>query len=196
MADGVIARLAVAVEADTRNFSKGAKKVGKEAKELQRIADSALSRLGGGTITGAAIAGVASITAAVAAGVAEFNRMRTEIDATAKSARKLGLTFDQLSDLRFAADIEGIANIDTAIQRATRRISEAAAGKGAAQGALAELGLSAEKLNQLNPEAQLEAIAQAFQQVENDADRLRLAVKLFDSEGADMVRLLDGGAAK
>lgn len=196
MADGVIARLAVAVQADTKRYQAGMARVKKEAAATKKVTDGMLSKIGGGTLAGAAVVGMTALTAAVAKGVQQFNKMRAEIDATAKSARKLGLTYDSLKDLRFAADLEGISNVDTAIQRATRRISQAAAGQGEARKALAELGLSAENLNRLSPDRQLEAIAEQMGAVSNDADRMRLAVALFDSEGADMVRLLDGGAQK
>ena len=130
------------------------------------------------------------------AGIAGFGYLvkssLNSADALAKTASKIGTTTEALSKLRYAASITGVeANtLDMAMQRFTRRTAEAAAGTGEAKAAIAELGLNAKKLQQLPLDEQMQALSAAFSNVENDSDKLRLAFKLFDSEGAALVNTL------
>lgn len=119
----------------------------------------------------------------------------TQFDKLSKTAEKLGVATDDLSALHYAANILNIetGKMDTAFQRLTRRLAEAAKGTGEARGAIAELGLSAEDMVQLGLEDKVLALADAFSRVENPADRVRLAFKLFDTEGVELVRLLNLG---
>jgi len=117
------------------------------------------------------------------------------IDALGKTASKLGVTTQELQKLRFAAELAGISTrtTDMAIQRFTRRLSEAAVDTGEAKNALIELGLNAKELAKLPLEKQMLELASAFDQVENSGDRVRLAFKLFDSEGVAFINTLEGG---
>src|SRR5690606_32505320 len=87
--------------------------------------------------------------------------------------------------------------LDMALQRFTRRSAEAAQGTGAAKDALQVLGVQLrDSTGALRPtEALLSDVADAFTRIENPADRVRLAFKLFDSEGVVMVNMLRNGAA-
>ncbi|EKO3667262.1 hypothetical protein M3891_003038 [Vibrio metschnikovii] len=139
-------------------------------------------------------AAVAGVTAGV---VALYRSQAASIDETAKFAARIGISTENLTRYRHAAELSGVAtkDFDTAMQRMTRRVSEAASGTGAAKSAIQELNLSAKDLNELAPEQQLQVIADAMNQVEKDADRLRLAVNIFDTGGAGMVNLLREGSS-
>lgn len=141
---------------------------------------------------GVALAGAFSIRYA---GSALLESMRG-IDSLAKTSRKLGVATENLAGLRFAAEQTGVAisKLDMGLQRMVRRISEASIGKGEAIGALAELGLNPRLLNQMAPDAQFREIARAMEAVGNQADRVRLSFKLFDSEGVALVNTLAAGA--
>lgn len=153
-----------------------------------------------------AIKGVAgavfSLKSAFAAvgGAAGFGYLiKRSLDATdslQKTADKIGTTTEALSALRYAADISGVATttLDMAMQRFTRRLSEAAKGTGEAKGALRELNIDAKALQQLPLDKQMIELSGAFAQVESDADKVRLAFKLFDSEGVSLVNTLGLGA--
>jgi len=110
---------------------------------------------------------------------------------------RLGASTEALSQYRLVADRAGISfeTFTMGLQRMTRRVSEAAQGTGEAKGALQELGLDVQKLKELKPEDQFEAIAEAMQGVENQSDRVRLAMRLFDSEGVSLLQTMEGGAA-
>ena len=116
-------------------------------------------------------------------------------DALVKTASKIGTTADALAGLRFAAELTGVATntMDMALQRFTRRTAEAAMGTGEAKAAIKELGIDAQKLNRMPLDERMLVLADAFAEVENESDRLRLAFKLFDSEGAALVNTLAQG---
>ncbi len=82
-----------------------------------------------------------------------------------------------------------------ALQRFTRRASEAALGTGEAVNALKELGLDAESLIKLPLDTQMGLVADAMQGLGTQSDRVRIAMKLFDSEGVALVNTLAGGSA-
>ena len=156
---------------------------------------SALKRMGGAikklargfTLLGAA--------ATAALGLIVRNSLKS-IDALAKTSDKLGIATESLQGFRHAAELTGVSaqTADMAMQRMVRRIAEAAQGFGEAQGALQELRLSAEALNKLSPDEQFQLIADAMARVESQADKVRLAMKLFDSEGVALVNTLALGS--
>jgi arsenate reductase-like glutaredoxin family protein len=119
-------------------------------------------------------------------------------DQLAKTADKIGATTEALAGLQYAAELSGVSTetMNMALQRMTRRVSEAALGTGEAKGALRELGIEAGQLQQLPLDDQLGVIADAMQEVGSQSDRVRLAMKLFDSEGVALVNTLKGGSAE
>jgi methyl-accepting chemotaxis protein len=119
------------------------------------------------------------------------------IDTLGKTATKLGVTSQALQKLRFAANIAGVETrtVDMAVQRFTRRLSEAANNTGEAKDALKELGLNAKELAKQPLDKQMLKLADAFDNVQSSGDKVRLAFKLFDSEGVAFVNTLEGGSA-
>ena len=141
--------------------------------------------------------GVAMATAIPAASLVMVKAALTSVDALAKISDKLGVTTENLSGLQHAAQLSGveIRTFNMGLQRLTRRVSEAAIGTGEAQAAIKELGLDAAKLNKAGPTGGLLSIADAFAKIESQADRVRLAFKLFDSEGVALVNIVQRGAS-
>lgn len=135
-----------------------------------------------------------------AVGAAGFGALiKSSIDAgdeLAKTADKLGVTTNALAGLRHAAELTGVSTgtMDMALQRFTRRAAEAAQGTGEAKGALQELGIDADQLVRLPLDEQMNVVAGAMSGVKNQSDKVRLAMKLFDSEGVALVNTLGGGA--
>lgn len=119
-----------------------------------------------------------------------------EVDNIQKLSVRLGETTENLSRMKFVAEQNGIAftTLTMAFQRMQRRVAEAAKGFGEAKDALKELGLNAEDLNQLTVAEQFEAVTRAMENVDNTADRTRLSMKLFDSEGVALAQIMDQGA--
>ena len=161
----------------------------KVTRVLKRITGG-LKKWGKGAlkVSGLVVAGMGAVTGAL---TVMFSKLAESIDNQAKVAAKLGLTNEALSVFRDAAGYAGIATttFDMALQRMTRRVSEAANGTGEAVKALEELGLNAEELNKKSPDKALKDIVAALDGVKSKSDKLRLAFKLFDSEGVAMVNL-------
>jgi len=159
-------------------------------------ADSGISKIKGA---------VARLAAGLAAGLA-VKRIKDITEETArlgdqiaKTSEKLGVGAAALQELRHAAELTGIPTrtMDMALQRFTRRAAEAAKGTGEAKDALKQMGVRLkDSQGQLRPtEELLGDVADAMAKTKGDGDRLRLAFKLFDSEGAALVNTLKGGKA-
>lgn len=138
------------------------------------------------------------IKGAIAAGLggAAIRSSAQMADKMEKLSVRLGITTEALSQLRYGADLAGVTfeQMTMGIQRMTRRVAEAAQGTGEAKNALAELGVDAKALARLKPEQQFEVLAEALNRVENQSDKVRLAFKLFDSEGVGMLQMMENGA--
>ena len=118
------------------------------------------------------------------------------IDKQAKFATRLGVSVQELQALSFSAQLAGISteNFNLSAQRMTRRVAEATQGLGEAQGALKELGISAISFSKLPLAEQMEILADKFGKVKGESNKLRLAFKLFDSEGTAVLQMLKGGS--
>ena len=137
------------------------------------------------------------ILAAGAAGVGGFvNGTILAAEKLDKLSIRLGVSTKALSEYKHVAEIGGVTfeTLTMAWQRMTRRIAEAAIGMGEAKGALKELGLNAKDLNELPLDEKFEIVADALAGLGSESDRVRLAMKLFDSEGVSLIQTMEGGA--
>lgn len=165
--------------------------------QTQGAFDSLAESLG---VTNTGMLKVAASAAAVATGVATATKVLYDFtaeqaragDAAAKFAYRLGLSVESVSELEYIAKRGGVAvnTMGMALQRMVRRVAEAAQGTGEARDAIRELGIEAATLTTLSPDQQFYQIAEALQQVEGQSDRVRLAFKLFDSEGVAVIQTL------
>lgn len=149
------------------------------------------------TVAKAASVAIAAMGAVAAAAAVRMGKAFIDTaDQTSKMGRRLGISTEQLSTLRHAAELTGVemSTLSTGLQRMTRRVAEAANGSGEAKDAIKELGLSAQALAQLSPDEQFREIADAMKDVSNQGDRVRLAMKLFDTEGVALIQTMEGGA--
>lgn len=156
------------------------------------------AKVGLGAVTTAAIGTLAPILSLAAALGTAKTAMR-EFAATGDVAQRLGVDVERLQELRYAAEQGGMAvgNFDVAFRRFIRRSAEAAQGTGAAKDAFKELGIELRDNDGRLKESDklLGEVADALQRVQNPADKLRLAFKLFDTDGAAMVNVLARGSA-
>ena len=141
--------------------------------------------------------GIAFATVGVATATIMTKSSMQTVDALAKTADKLGITTQALGGLQHAAKLSGVSTetMNMALQRMTRRVAEASMGSGEAVNALKELGINATELVKLPLDKQMEIVADAMGGVERQSDKVRLAMKLFDSEGVALVNTLAGGSS-
>lgn len=138
---------------------------------------------------GMAVAGAAGLAAI-------YTQAASSADQLAKFSDKVGETPEKILALQHAAAETGVSveTTNMALQRMTRRTSEAARGTGEAVNAIKELGLDARDLAEQSPADQFSMIADAMKGVSSQGDRVRLSMKLFDSEGVALVNTLALGS--
>lgn len=184
-----IASLVVDLSANSASFNAELKKSKKEtsawAEEVKNKA-----KIGGLALAAAATAATAGLTALA-------RQRMVDIDSMTKHADKIGISTQALAGLRHQAELNGVAqnNLDMGLQRMVRRVAEAANGTGEAVSALAELRLNAQAMKQMSPDQQFAAIAERMKDIDSQSDRVRIAFKLFDSEGVGLVNTMRDGAA-
>ncbi len=132
-------------------------------------------------------------------GITALRGIVADLDNIAKTADRLGLTTDALQELRIAGEAAGVSQqtLDMAMQRFGRRLAEARQGSGEAAGALEEMGIALLDLdgNARSIEDVLDDVADSMSGMENQTDRNRIAMRLFDSEGVALVNMLRDGSA-
>ena len=167
----------------------------KAFKDVQRDAKRSSDVLAGLTRATAAVA-----AAGVLAAGALFlmtKRAVENADAIAKAADKVGLSVESLQELRYAAELAGVETktLDMAMQRFSRRVGEAAMGQGELRGTLEQYNIAV-KDSEGNTRALddvLDDYVETIFNAESQQEKLRLAFKAFDSEGAALVNMFDRG---
>jgi hypothetical protein len=160
------------IETAGERASGGLKGLGRQAELLR----TGIRTLGG------ALAGVATVGGLTAL----IDRSISAANAIGKTADTIGVGVEALQELRFAAKASEVEQqtLDQALQRFARRAAEAAQGTGEAKDALAQMGITLrdQSGNLRSSEDLLGDVADAFARIEDPAERVRLAFKLFDSE--------------
>jgi lambda family phage tail tape measure protein len=172
------------IESAGERASGGLRGLGRQAELLR----TGIRTLGGALI---GVTTVGGLTALV-------DRSISAASAIGKTADTIGVGVEALQELRFAAKASGVEQqtLDMALQRFTRRAAEAAQGTGEAKDALAQMGIALRDQDGhlRSSEDLLADVADAFARIEDPTERVRLAFKLFDSEGVALVNLLRGGS--
>jgi hypothetical protein len=146
-------------------------------------------------IGAAAAAGTAAIGAGVAF-VAHLRDVQGQIDETVKAGAKLGMTYNEVSQLRFAAaEIGGMdpATVDASVKKMMINISKAVQGDEGMNKAFATIGLNAGDLMKAGPVEAVKMIADGMQGVNDQGDKLKLAMGIFGKAGTEFVDTLSAG---
>lgn len=172
------------LEASEKRIGKFTKRSGGKLKKL----GGAFKTLGKSLTIGAGAAGIALTALTV--------KTMKATDALGKTSDKLGVMPEKLQAMQRAAQLTGVSveTANMALQRMVRRVQEASLGTGEAKAAIADLGLEAKELAQLPVDQQFKRIADAMSGVTSEGEKVRLAMKLFDSEGVALVNTLALGS--
>jgi len=132
MADAVIGALRVNLGIDSAAFQNGLKQ-----------AQSGLQKFGSYAKTGLLAAGAAATAAAGAMGLMVRNTINTA-DEMSKTAQKIGIPIEELSRLRYAADLSGVSfeGLQTAVGRLSRQMNDARNGLASAKEPFDQLGVA------------------------------------------------------
>lgn len=134
----------------------------------------------------------AGVNAVIDSGVAFVNHLKEtqdQIDSVADAAGKLGVEYNELIGLRFAAQEAGgveASSVDAGIKKMQIALSKGSK-------AFAELGLDVSKLKAAGAVEAFSQIADKFSQISSHADKLRLATEIFGKGGTELVSTLSGG---
>lgn len=191
-----IGNLAVMLSANASKFTAGMSRASSSTRKFRTAANQNIASVGGAmSALGNAAKRLGPLIVGALGTRAMFQQL-DRLDQMGKTASLLGTTAEELSRLQFAGEQTGvgISTMNMALQRMTRRVAEAAAGTGEAKNAIAELGLDAVALNAMGPAKAFAVLADAIKKVKNPSDRVRLAMKLFDSEGVKLVNTMKLGS--
>lgn len=183
-----IGNLNVRVSAVTGGFTAGLKKAGGSV-------SSFASFVSGGLVTvGKFAAGIGLTATAGAVGALGLLTRSSliSVDALAKNAKMLDINIGALAGLQRTGERAGVSSeqLVKGIQRMEKTVSDASIGLSTAVRAFDQLGLSADQLKKLSPDEQFFAIAQAMSKVEDQSDRMRIAMDVFGRSGGRMLNLL------
>ncbi|AEG54021.1 phage tail tape measure protein [Sinorhizobium meliloti] len=188
MTSAVIGALRVNLGLDSAAFQDGLKK-----------AQSGLSRFGSMAKTGL-MAGAA----AAAAGLAAFGvSVKGAIDAAddmSKMAQKIGIPIEELSRLKYVADLSGVSmqTLATGVRKLSVNMTDALA-KPTSEVASAFQKLGIELTNadgsMRSSQEVLIQLSDKFAAMPDGAEKTALAMKLLGKSGAEMIPLLNGGSA-
>ena len=120
-------------------------------------------------------------------------------DEIAKASKKTGMTTEDISRLRYAAERSGVGfgGLESALARMARSASEAAGGAAMYSEAYDRLGVSVTDANgELKGGEQLfREVAEGLKNVDNATERATLAQEIFGKSGAQLLPLLNEGEA-
>lgn len=143
-------------------------------------------------VAAAGVAAMGALSFAVKGAIDHFDDM-------AKTAQRVGLTVEEITRLKYAADLSGVSigSLSTGVQRLSRNMADIAAGaKGPAAEAMKALGISATDTTGKLRSSQdvLYELADKFQSMPDGANKTAMAIAILGRAGADMIPLLNGGS--
>lgn len=187
MSNAVIGALRVVLGMDTAQFDKDAGKARAKA-----------NALGSALKSGLAIAAGAATAAAGALGIAIQSTI-DKADDMSKAAAKVGVPIEELSRLKYAADLSGVSfeGLQASIGKVSRAMNDAKNGSKTALATFDQLGVSATNVDgSLRPVSDvLKDVSDKFAGMPDGAEKTALAMQLMGRSGANMIPLLNGGSA-
>ena len=135
--------------------------------------------------------------AAVVVGALIVKKMMSAIDELAKTASRLGMTVQQMRELKHAASIAGMEfkTLQKATQNMVKATAEAKSGLKTYTDAFDMLGLKADEVAEQTPVEMMHTFADALKGVESQTDKVLIAYRLFGGRGTQMLNMLQGGSA-
>lgn len=186
-----LAKLIVSLEAESSRLVKELEKANKKTDSWQKKTQKSVDTVKNAFI---GLAGAYGINALKNYAIEQIK----VADNIGKTADKLGISTKALQQYRFAAEQSGVATnvLDMGMQRFTRRVAEAQQGQGELRQTLEQSGIALRNANGTvrSSEDILVDYANAIKGAESEQEKLRLAFKGFDSEGAALVNLFRNGA--
>lgn len=186
MTNAVIGALRVNLGLDSAQFSKGLKTAQSSTDRFSKMAKTAFAAVGVAAL---------GMAAAFATGV---RSTLNEADKLAKMSQKIGIPVEELSKLKYAADLSGVSleGISTSVGRLSRNMFDAAQGTGEGAKGFKMLGINVKNADgSLKSSTQvMTEMADRFKTMPDGAAKTALAMQLMGRSGAEMIPLLNGGS--
>ena len=188
-----LANLIVSVSGNTAKLNKSLDKAQTRMDTFKTKASTALKAVRTAA-TGLAIGGGVALAGFGINATKDFIETGDELD---KMSKRLGISVESLSELKFAAEQSG-ASLDD-IEKGTKKLAstvfDANNGIKASSDAFEALGLNAAMLQDQSPEQQFLAVTEALAGVESASTRAALAQDVFGRAGTTLLPLVAEGAA-
>jgi hypothetical protein len=170
---------------------------------VDQLRESMLSAVPGGSMLAGALRGPAGAALALAAAAAVVARgvseAATRIDETVKSARTLGMAYNDLVAIQMlAGETAGLSgdDVNRSLGQMTKRLAEARVNGGSLSETLKGLGLDAGQLAAMDPAKAFQSMADVIKGIPDEAEQIRVATQLLGKEGIKMVEVFrQGGGA-
>lgn len=193
---GLIFQVDDKTKAGTRSISANLKKIESNADKAKR----AMKGIGGAA--GKAVGALGKIGVAATAAAAAFGflakRNLDALDALGKTATKLGVSTNFLSEYSLVANQAGLSTdqFNTGLQRFLRRLGQAQTGTGELVKPLERLGINMKDANGNFREGTdvFDEFITKLGQTTNTSQRLALAMGAFDTEGVAFINIAEMGA--
>jgi len=167
------------------DMKRAANSADRNAKRMRKSFSDAGKKIGT-----ALAAGITVGAAAIAAGVKSAINAADEIG---KTSQKIGISTESLSSLKLAADLSGAS-----FEKLKSGVVKLSDGLDVNAKLFDAIGVSVKNTatgDFLPMDTILRKVADVFRSLPDGVDKTRLAVDLFGSAGADLIPLLNGGAA-
>jgi len=141
-------------------------------------------------------AGAAAAAASAAVWAKALTGAANYADEVGKTAKRTGLSTDELQRLAFAANLSdaNLGNLSKSVLRMHRTLGDLEEGTKEAKDAFGALGLQAKDFEGLSPDEKFNKIAEAIADVSDAGKRADLAQTIFGKGGAELLPMLESGA--
>ena len=191
----VIASLNTVFGADTKDFSRGVKRVSKQSRRLAQDMKKNRSFFKGDAFGVMSMKKAGLAITGLATGVVAYTRsIGRALDETAKFSRRIGINIVELQKLQLVNEKAGETNqtLANGLQKLQRAIVEAEDGVATYADAFDKLGLKTKDLLGMSPDEQFKAVAQAMEGVGNETERTATAMDIFGNRGAGLINTMKG----
>lgn len=187
------------ITAGTKGLSMGINKAQGLLNSLKKTARGVKRDMGRafndiGSIAGRAFTALGAAATAAAGGLAYLTKQSIDaVGDTNDFAKSLGLTYNQLRAIQFAAGQAGVDAdaLNGAFAKMSDTLGSAFGGNKSAIQAFEKIGLSVEKLAQMSPAQQFEAIANAINRIKDPSVKMAAARDVFGKQGGTLIALFE-----
>ena len=186
MTNSVIGALRVNLGLDSAEFQSGMKGAQSDTEKFA----SAL-KTGFAAAAAAAAAGLAAVSVAVRQNLNSFDEL-------SKTSQKIGIPVEELSKLKYAADLSGVSmeGMQTAVGKLSKNMVAASGGTGKMAETFKALGINVKNSDGSlrSSSVILTELSDKFAAMPDGAQKTALAMQLLGKSGADLIPMLNGGS--